>query len=456
MSYKIINNFMLSYIKFDLRKISIILLYLLPISLLTGPAIPDISVTLICTFFLLNSIFNRNFDWIKNHWIIASLFFWFSLIFTSFFSNNYSVSFAESLIFIRYIVLCIAINYWLIVSKKNLNTLIFIIFVTLIFVIFDCLYQFLNYNSLKGFGSDLFGFTSTHYGRLTGPFSDDIPGSHISRYIFFPIFYFLLLKNNRYTFNIAFILYLSISIFVVWLSGEAMAFATTALGIFLLLLLINYKRKLVIISIIFSLIFIFITNNYHKMNHDYTIIESTPFHHGLLIEKFGQCPENKNKNCSKIIKTNPKFTEVIKNFDKSVYFGIYSDAFKMWMDNKITGVGLKNYESTCLDNNKYSSVKVNYGKCSAHPHNIYIQFLSETGLIGLISFLIMLIFIFIKIIKNINTINNRFSFIIFCTLFWPIMSTGSLLKNWYGIEVFFALGLLISLTNFNFKNQDET
>ena len=36
------------------------------------------------------------------------------------------------------------------------------------------------------------------------------------------------------------------------------------------------------------------------------------------------------------------------------------------------------------------------------------------------------------------------------------MSTGSLLKNWYGIEVFFTLGLLICLTNFNFKGQNET
>ena len=456
MSYKIINNFMLSYIKFDLRKISIILLYLLPISLLTGPAIPDISITLICIFFLLASIFNRNFTWIKKHWIIASLFFWSSLVFTSFFSNNYIISLTESLIFIRYIIFCIAINCWLIVSKKSLDTLIIIILITLMFVTIDCLYQFLNYDSLQGFGPDLFGFTSTHYGRLTGPFNDDIPGSHISRYIFFPIFYFLLIKNQSYTFDIALILYLSLASFVVWLSGEAMAFATTSLGIVLLLLLIKNKRKLVIISIVFSSILIFLTNNYHKMNYDYTIIDSTPYHHGLLIEKFGPCPENKNVNCSKIIKTNPKFTEVIKNFDKSVYFGIYLDAFKMWMDNKMTGVGLNNYENTCLADNKYSSVKINYGKCSAHPHNIYIQFLSETGLIGLISFLIMLIFIFIKIIKNINTINNKFSLIIFFTLFWPIMSTGSLLKNWYGIEVFFALGLLISLTNFNFTNQDET
>ena len=76
----------------------------------------------------------------------------------------------------------------------------------------------------------------------------------------------------------------------------------------------------------------------------------------------------------------------------------------MWMDNKITGVGFNNYETKCLTDNKYSSIKINYGKCSAHPHNIYIQFLSETGLIGLLSFLTMLIFIFTKIIRNIKNL----------------------------------------------------
>lgn len=446
---------MLNYIKFDLRKISIVLLYLLPVSLLTGPAIPDVSITFICLFFLLSSIIQKNFNWIKSSWVIAALFFWLSMIFISFFSYNFIISMTESLIFIRYILFCIAIAYWLIISKKDLNTLLIIIFFTLVFVILDCLYQFINYDSLKGFGQDFFGFTSTNYGRLTGPFNDDIPGSHISRYIFFPILYFVFVNNKTYVLNITLILYISLSIFIVWLSGEAMAFAATMLGMILLILLINKKREIFIISIILSGIFIFLTNTYHKMNYDYNVISSTPFHHGLLIEKFGPCYFDKEKTCSKIIKTNPKFFEVINNFDQSVYFGIYSDALKMWVDNKITGVGLNNYESMCLDNIKYSSMKINYGNCSAHPHNIYIQFLSETGIIGLLSFIVMLIFIFIRIIKNIRNPYNKFSLLIFCTLFWPIMSTGSLLKNWYGIEVFFALGLLICLTKFNFKNQDE-
>ena len=60
----------------------------------------------------------------------------------------------------------------------------------------------------------------------------------------------------------------------------------------------------------------------------------------------------------------------------------------MFLENKILGVGVKNFRNYCNEE-KY---KVSNLSCSTHPHNIYIQMLSETGIIGF-SFL-MLIFLF--------------------------------------------------------------
>ena len=108
---------------------------------------------------------------------------------------------------------------------------------------------------------------------------------------------------------------------------------------------------------------------------------------------------------------------------------------------------LSNFEKACKENLRYRSKKINYGDCSAHPHNTYIQFLAETGLIGFSFFGLFLLMILFKVFKNFNLDLNKFSFIHLSILFWPIMSTGSLLKNWYGIEVFLVIGLLISLTN---------
>ena len=58
---------MLEYFKFNLKGISLFIFCLLPISLLTGPAIPDISVTLICILFLIYSFLHKDFNWLREN-----------------------------------------------------------------------------------------------------------------------------------------------------------------------------------------------------------------------------------------------------------------------------------------------------------------------------------------------------------------------------------------------------
>ena len=87
--------------------------------------------------------------------------------------------------------------------------------------------------------------------------------------------------------------------------------------------------------------------------------------------------------------------------------------------------------------------------CWSHPHNFYLQWFTENGLIGFIFFLVYISYIFKLIIiknKRISILDN-YSLIPLVIIFWPIMSTGSLLKNWHGIETFFIIGLSLSLNN---------
>ena len=103
----------------NLHKASLYILYLLPIGLITGPAIPDISITLICIFFLIYTIKNNKYDWLRENWIKTGLIFWLSLCFISFFSINKLLSFSDSTIFIRFILFSIAIYSWVIKNKQQ-------------------------------------------------------------------------------------------------------------------------------------------------------------------------------------------------------------------------------------------------------------------------------------------------------------------------------------------------
>ena len=59
------------------------------------------------------------------------------------------------------------------------------------------------------------------------------------------------------------------------------------------------------------------------------------------------------------------------------------------------------------------------------------------------------------IIKDVGDKNYKIiALAVILIMFWPIMSTGSLIKNWYGVTTFFILGMCMCLSKI--KNKDYT
>ena len=150
------------------------------------------------------------------------------------------------------------------------------------------------------------------------------------------------------------------------------------------------------------------------------------------------------------IELQPEFLQVIKNFSSSAYGEIYALGIAMYNDHKLVGVGLNNFTYLCNNDERYKNIIKNY-VCVSHPHNIYLQWLVESGVLGLIFFILYLssLFYFI-LIKKINEY-SLLSFATLLVLFWPIMSTGSLLKNWNGVSTFYIIGICITLTKLKKK-----
>ena len=425
-------------------------LYLLiPLFLITGPAIPDIIITLGLLFGIFYIFYQKEFENIKKiNFFRISIIFWLSLLLISFFSYSKINSFQDSLIFIRFLSIPLFCYFIFFKSKKFFEKLLLIIFVIVVFVSIDTLYQFMNYTSKDGFGEDLLGFKSNWYGRLTGPFGDElIPGSYVSKLGLFGFIF--LISTKKFEKNIIIqSLYLSLIILVCYVSGERMAFATFSLSLLLLFIFLNGLRKSIVLSVLIGALLIFLVTNLHPFYNDFKVIESTQYHQGQKIEKFFQCDDDTDKICSKIINIQPNFFEVIKNFDSSAYGEIYLLSFKMFSDNPITGIGISNFKYLCQNKELYKNMMTNYD-CASHPHNIYIQWLVEGGLIVFVSFILYLLFL-VKFIVN-NTGDKKYkiiSIVIIILMFWPIMSTGSLIKNWFGVITFFIIGLCMCLSKF--------
>ncbi len=425
-------------------------LYLLvPFFLITGPAIPDIIITfgLIFGIFYL-TYFKEYKKLIKINYFRISIIFWLSLIFISLFSYNKNNSFQDAFIFVRFLLIPIFCYFIFFKNKKIFTQSLFIIFILVIFVCIDTLYQFLNYNSKSGFGKDLLGFSSSWYGRLTGPFGDElIPGSYVSKLGLVGFVFIISLKKYERNIIIQSV-YLSSILLVTYVSGERMAFATFTLGLLVLLIFLDGFRRSIISSIILGTLLIFLVIYFHPFYNDFKIIESTQYHQGQKIEKFFQCDNNTEKICSRILDIQPSFFEVIKNFSTSAYGEIYLLSYKMFLDNPITGIGINNFKYLCNYNDIYKNMMVHY-ECASHPHNIYIHWLAEGGIIVFISFIIYLIFLINFIVNNSGEKKYKIvSLVIILIMFWPIMSTGSLIKNWYGVSTFFIIGLCMCLSKF--------
>ena len=97
--------------------------------------------------------------------------------------------------------------------------------------------------------------------------------------------------------------------------------------------------------------------------------------------------------------------------------------------------------------------------CNTHPHNIYLQFLSELGLIGFLFFIIFFIYVLYRLIyliisnfkKKLTDVNKCKSFILFGIFLSmiPVLPSGNYFNNWLLVITYFPIGFYLSLPKYS-------
>ena len=100
-------------------------------------------------------------------------------------------------------------------------------------------------------------------------------------------------------------------------------------------------------------------------------------------------------------------------------------SYKIYKDNKLFGVGLKNFRIEC---NKEKYLNPEYERsihrCATHPHQIHFEILSETGIFGYISFLIFILISIYWSMKEYFRNRNIFQ-LVFDSLFICFFNTNT-------------------------------
>jgi O-antigen ligase len=398
----------------------VILFSLLPFFLITGPFLSDLSVSLIGLIFLIYCFKEKNFTFFQNKYFYFFLIFCTYLIINSLVNNLNFDSLKISFFYFRYGIFVIAISALLDFDSKFIKYFFYCILICFSALIIDGFYQFF-------FDVNIFGFQSGSANRVSSFFGNElILGSYLSK--LWPLFFGLsifFLKNKLY---FLIILIFILSEVLIFLSGDRSAFFIINLSAIFVILFSKKLLKLRLITLISSISLIVIISLVNPSAKK-RVIDQTLVQMNFLKEK--------------------------KNDDDRIYiFSIqhthhYISAYRMFLENKVLGVGVKNFRNFCK-NEKYSEGLT--FSCSTHPHNAYLQILAETGIVGFL-FLIFIFFYFCKYIFKhfILKLKHQYYFSDFeiCLLsgiiiyLWPFMPTGSIFNNWVNIMMILNLPFLI-------------
>lgn len=366
----------------------LILLSFLPLGIVIGSSVSLLNIILIDITFFVILFIKKEFFFLNNKNFKYLCLLYLYLIFNTLISIDYYEGLFRNLGFLRIIIFFVALNFFFqnkILYKKVLSCWSIIISIILI----DVYYESINGSNMVGYGEKIYGE------RIVSFFKDEpIVGGYLNAFFLIIIGFFFdknKHKNKIFIFSLIFLI-------AILLTGERSNFIKAFLGlvIFYAFILKDDLKKFFLYLFAIAIFFLLIL-----LNSDY-----------LKLRYLKQIEIQFKK--------------------ESLYLNLYKSGFEVFKDNFFFGVGNKNYRvATCVDKKKLGLENKSY-LCQTHPHQVYIELLSEHGLIGtlLIIYIIFKIILSkIKIIINEKKFVQLGSFIFITIIFIPILPSGAFFSD---------------------------
>jgi len=377
---------------------------ILPISIIIGQAVSLINVLLISIFIIIEIIRSKKYYFLKNITFILLFGIFLYLLFNTYISLDKNISFLRNFGFLRFILLFVAINYFFYIYK-NQNFYFKIWTVIILIVILDTYIEYIFGKNILGYGQDIYA------DRIVSFFKDEpIVAGYLNGFFFLILGYLFNInsKNNK-IYTVCIILSL-IFLICVSLTGERSNTIKAIIGLSIFFLLNNKLkikyRIITFLSLIIIIISMILSLDYLKYRYYDNIIN--PLINTDKREKF---------------------------LNNNIYIQHYKSGYAVFKNYPLFGVGNKNYR---IETNNNRFTKKNYFP-DTHPHQIYLEFLSEHGIVGTVFFLFIIFFLILKNIKSCIVSKNllqlgAFSFIVIN--FLPILPSGAFFSD-FNTTLFF-------------------
>ena len=482
----------------------LLLICLVPCAIIVGPLIADLFVTIICISYLSEIIIKRKVNIFKYKLFIFFFSFYIYLLINTFLiSNIYKEVWINVIFYFRFILFAYASHEILYRNIDKLKLVYIIFILTLSITLIDGYFQYF-------FEINTIGFKKLRPDRISGFFGDDLVlGSFLLRILPVIFFFTVLLNKNKYfkRVNISLILLTTMLIF---LSGERASFFLLVIYLFLIVFFLNFNLFIKLFLIVSFPMAIILVQMFNPLLFDRYFTQTKTqifsndnqilpyymplFETAIKISNdkkfFGLGPKSFRYYCN-----NPKYVtysgrkQIINNKELTIDIGwknskkpIILDLFVKegdeinkgdiifeyyylnkkkkikYLSNKsgliekiylkkiyFNGNKLADIDPSIFNLPDKSSYKIN--GCSTHPHNYYLQLLSEVGYIGFAFIFGLFLFILAKISKMmfLSFTNNKISNLEVCFLsfyfviLFPLSTTGNFFNNWLNILTIYPL-----------------
>ena len=382
---------------------------LLPWMLIFSRAGMEICSALTGLAFLWHSYRRREWDWCRDPIFRICVVAWlWLLLVVSPLALNVEASFKDSAAWIRFPLLYAALRYWVLTRREPLQVIAVSIAVMMALTIIDTLWQSATGMSLTGHA------TIADSRRLTGPLTTPKVGTLLAK-LLLPVIAILLALNTRRSSKVIAAGLVLATLTTIMLSGERAPFISTVLaGVVAMILLVLRDAKLRVPCLLTA-----------------AVISV------LAVGLYATSPFVQHRAEQTVV--------AVTNYPQSSYGSLVVAGIDIAKQYPWHGVGIRSFRKVCPElgpeGDRFRSM---------HPHNAYIEWLTEAGVVGLLLFVGMLALFardawrYYRLTSGIERLLPTLALGVLVQHFFPLMGMQSFFINWSAYTVWFSLSLIFA------------
>ena len=404
---------------------------LCPLFLLHGRGVAEALIDGVALAFLLRSALSADWRWTRTAWVPVSLFWWGWLVLCSVpfgpFGAGGWPGLVQAVAALRFPLFVAALQHRLLVPPGPRRLMRWLIVGACCYIAGQLLLQDLT-------GRNLFGDRRFGDGTLTGPYDKPRAAAPLSR-LLLPT---MLMASawvtaraasargagRRWLLRVASLLPLLLGIAIVVLAGQRMPLLLTLLGLLVAGLLLRRLRSTLLAALLATPVLVAVS----------AVVSPHSFGHLVTL-----------------------FSQQMRHFGQSAYGLIYTRALSIGLSNPLTGLGDDGFRHGCAQPAYFrdwppwgppSGSGGGAWICVQHPHNHYLQALTDAGLPGLLLFCALvaawLVGLGTGLGRRDGTVPQAWRVGLFAAVFvheWPIASASAFTNMPLGGWFFLLLGV---------------